>query len=124
MFNVVDQMPARTVKDYENIIARLRALPTYINQTMSDREQLAAGLPAGDRRRPDARSGRGAGRKSAADSPLLAAFRRFPSEIAVAEQDRLRAQARRRTSSSSSRRGRGSRRSSRHLSKAGPPQTA
>jgi len=28
VFNVVDQMPTRTVKDYENIITRLRALPT------------------------------------------------------------------------------------------------
>ena len=45
VFNVIDQMPARTVKDYENIIARLRALPVYIDQTIAlMREQLAAGL--------------------------------------------------------------------------------
>ena len=45
VFTVIDQMPARTVKDYENIIARLRALPTYIDQTIDlMREQLAAGL--------------------------------------------------------------------------------
>ena len=45
VFNVIDQMPARTVKDYENIIARIRALPVYIDQTTGlMREQLAAGL--------------------------------------------------------------------------------
>ena len=45
VFNVVDQMPSRTVKDYENIVTRLRALPTLINQSIEMmREQLAAGL--------------------------------------------------------------------------------
>ena len=45
VFTVIDQMPARTVKDYENIITRLRALPTYIDQSIDlMREQLAAGL--------------------------------------------------------------------------------
>ena len=45
VFVVVDQMPARTVRDYENIIARLRALPTYIDQSIElMREQLASGF--------------------------------------------------------------------------------
>ena len=34
VFEVVDQMPARTVRDYENIIARLRALPAYVDQSI------------------------------------------------------------------------------------------
>src|ERR1044071_2308295 len=34
VFSVVDQMPAQTVLDYENIIARLRALPLYVDQTI------------------------------------------------------------------------------------------
>ena len=43
VFEVVDQMPARTVRDYENIIARLRALPAYVDQSIDlIREQLAA----------------------------------------------------------------------------------
>ena len=60
VFNVIDQMPARTVKDYENIIARLRALPAYIDQTIESDARAARGgsRAAGDRRRPDARSGR------------------------------------------------------------------
>jgi prolyl oligopeptidase len=96
VFGVVDQMPARTVKDYENIIARLRALPAYIDQSIDlMREQLAAGLA-----QPvvvvdltlDQVSAQT--RPAADDSALLAAFRRFPSGIPSADQDRLRTQAR------------------------------
>ena len=96
VFNVIDQMPARTVKDYENIIARIRALPVYIDQTTGlMREQLAGGLaqPAIvvdlTLEQVAAQS-----RMTAPDTPLLAAFRRFPSEIAAADQDRLSTQAR------------------------------
>ena len=96
VFNVIDQMPARTVKDYENIITRLRALPAYIDQTTGlMREQLAAGL-AQPAVVVDLTLDQVAaqGKMAAADSPLLGAFRRFPSEIAAADQDRLRTQAR------------------------------
>ncbi len=92
VFTVIDQMPARTPKDYENIIARVRALPRYVDQTIDLlREQLAAGLAQppivvdlildqlAAQRRP-----------SAADSPLLAAFRRFPDDMSAADRERLR----------------------------------
>jgi uncharacterized protein (DUF885 family) len=95
VFNVIDQMPARTVRDYENILARLRALPTLIDQAIDlMREQLAAGLaqPAIvvdlTLDQVTAQS-----RPAAGESPLLAAFRRFPNEIPSREQERLRAQA-------------------------------
>jgi uncharacterized protein (DUF885 family) len=96
VFGVIDQMPSRTVKDYDNIIARLRALPAYIDQTIDlMREQLAAGLAqpaivvdlmleqvaAQSRATPD-------------QSPLLVAFRRFPGDVASGDQDRLRSAAR------------------------------
>jgi uncharacterized protein (DUF885 family) len=96
VFSVIDQMPARTAGDYENIIARLRALPLYIDQAIALlREQLAAGhaqpavvvnlmidqLVAQANASPD-------------DSRLLTAFRTFPSEIPVTEQNRLRSDAR------------------------------
>ena len=95
VFSVIDQMPARTVKDYENVIARLRKLPAYVDQSIEVmREQLAAGLaqPAVvvdltlDQLAAQSRP-------SANESPLLAAFRRFPADIAASDQDRLRAQA-------------------------------
>jgi uncharacterized protein (DUF885 family) len=95
VFSVVDQMPARTVKDYENVIARVRKLPAYVDQSIElMREQLAAGLaqPAIvvdltlDQLAAQSRP-------SANESPLLAVFRRFPSDIAASDQERLRAQA-------------------------------
>lgn len=96
IFGVIDQMPSRTVKDYENIITRLRALPAYIDQTIDLlREQLAAGLaqPAivVDLTLDQIVAQREA---SVEDSPLLIAFRRFPSDIAAADQQRLRTAAR------------------------------
>ena len=84
VFVVVDQMPARTVRDYENIIARLRALPAYIDQSIElMREQLASGFaqPAvvvepdarpGERRRPAPRR---------TSHRCWRRFRSFPSDI-------------------------------------------
>jgi uncharacterized protein (DUF885 family) len=96
VFSVIDQMPARTVKDYENIIARLRALPAYIDQAIElVREQLAAGLA-----QPaivvnlmlDQVAAQG--KMTSAESPLLGAFRRFPIEISMPDRERLLGQAR------------------------------
>ena len=95
VFTVVDQMPSRTVKDYEDIIARLRKLPLLIDQSIDlMREQLAAGLAqpaivvdlALDQIAAQSKP-------PASESPLLVAFRRFPYEIPAPEQERLRAQA-------------------------------
>ena len=95
VFNVIDQMPARTVKDYENIIARLRKLPLYIDQAIDlMREQLAAGL-AQPAIVVDLTLDQVAAQSKppATESPLTVAFRRFPFEIPAAEQERLRKQA-------------------------------
>jgi uncharacterized protein (DUF885 family) len=96
VFVIIDQMPARTVKDYENILARLRGLPAYIDQTIAlVREQLAARL-AQPAIVVDLMLDQVTAQSSpaAADSPLLAAFRRFPAEISAAEQTRLSTEAR------------------------------
>ena len=96
VFAVIDQMPARTVRDYENIIARVRALPLYIDQSIELlREQLASGFaqpPVVVNLMLD----QVAAQASAAEdqSPLLAAFRAFPADIGITEQNRLRADAR------------------------------
>ena len=95
IFTVIGQMPAQTLKDYENIISRLRRVPAYVDQNIELwREQLAAGITQPEvivdlileqvaaQRRP-----------SAAESPLLGAFRTFPASIAAADQQRLRADA-------------------------------
>jgi uncharacterized protein (DUF885 family) len=96
VFEIVDQMPARTVRDYENIIARLRALPVYVDQSLDLlREQLAA-----HRAQPavvvNMMLEQVVAQASASPeaSPLLAAFKTFPNEMSAADQNRLRADAR------------------------------
>ena len=95
VFTVIGQMPARTVKDYENIIARLRAVPAYVDQNIELlREQLAAGVTQPEIVVDLVLDQLAAQRKPAApESPLLAAFRQFPADISPADQQRLRQQA-------------------------------
>jgi len=96
VFSIIDQMPARTVRDYENIIARLRALPVYIDQSLAlVREQLEAGVtqpPVIVNLMLDQVSAQRSA--SPEESPLLAAFKTFPASMSAAEQARLRASAR------------------------------
>jgi uncharacterized protein (DUF885 family) len=95
VFTVIGQMPARTPKDYEHIIARLRAVPAYVDQNLALlRELIGAGLVQPVVVVDLTLDQVGAQvRMSAAESPLLAAFRRLPSEIPAADQQRLLAQA-------------------------------
>jgi uncharacterized protein (DUF885 family) len=79
----IAQMPADSVADHENIIARIEATPAYADQVI---ELLNEGIAA-DITQPrsiaeiiagqiDAQAG-----IAAADSPILAAFRKFPDEL-------------------------------------------
>ena len=95
VFRVIDQMPATTVRDYENIVARFRALPAYIEQSIGMmQEALDAGLTQPAIVVDLALDQVAAQRQPAAfDSPLLAAFAHFPDTIAPSAQRRLRAEA-------------------------------
>ena len=95
VFRTVEQMPAARLADYENILARLRGLPAYVDQAIALMdEQLAAGLA-----QPavvvdlmlDQVSSQAA--TPALSSPLLAAFSTFPESMPVSTQRRLRASA-------------------------------
>jgi uncharacterized protein (DUF885 family) len=95
VFETIDAMPTRTVKDYENIITRIRKLPTLVDQTLDLlREQIAAGQtqPANvvtmmlDQMEAQTRP-------AAADSPLLGAFKQFPATVSAADRDRLKRDA-------------------------------
>ncbi len=91
VLSVIDQMPARTIRDYENIVARLNAVPVLVDQYLALlREQIAARTTqpqivvdlvveqvAAQRKMP------------VGQTPLLAAFQRFPREIGAADQKRL-----------------------------------
>jgi uncharacterized protein (DUF885 family) len=95
IFTVIDQMPTRTVKDFENIVARLRRVPAYVDQQIELlREQMAAGRVQ-SQITVDLVLNQVAAqlRPAAADSPLLLAFQRFPDAVSAADQRRLRADA-------------------------------
>ena len=95
VFQTIELMPTRTVKDYQNIIARLSGLPVYVDQHIANfQEAIQRGLTQPRIvvelaiKQVDVQM-----QPPAAESPLLAAFRRIPANIAKPEQERLRAQA-------------------------------
>jgi len=95
VFNVIDQMPADTRLDYENIVARLLALPDYVDQAIGQiQESVDAGLtqPAivVDLMLDQLAAQRGV---PPLESPLLAAFQHFPDAVPPSAQRRLRAAA-------------------------------
>jgi prolyl oligopeptidase len=91
VYETVSRMPARTIEDYENIIARLEAIPSYIGQTMEMlQEAIDRGIvqPAAIvelvQNQLDAEI-----RQDVQQTPLLEAFRAFPAAVGAAEQTRL-----------------------------------
>ncbi len=77
VFVLTDRVPARTVHDYENIVARLRAIPAYVDQqskivTDLTIQQICAQMS-----------------QTAEQSALLAGFRAFPAKISPADRQRL-----------------------------------
>ena len=92
VYDVIDRMPARTVHDYENIIARLRATPAFVDQNIGILDEcVAAGLMqprvVADLviQQIDAQLG-----QDADHTELLKAFRAFPAAVPEADQQRLR----------------------------------
>jgi len=91
IYLIVDRMPAHSVRDYQNIVARLRAVPGYVDQNIEIlRESAARGLmqPAVVVDRIVAQLQRQTAQTSE-QSALLEAFRHFPSNIPAADQAQL-----------------------------------
>ena len=95
VYDTVDLMPARSVRDYENIIARLRSIPAYVDQNLGILDEaVAAGIMqprvVADLviQQIDAQLA-----QDAEHTQLLKAFRAFPSNLPRADQDRLRREA-------------------------------
>ncbi len=91
VYSLIDRMPARTVRDYENIIARLRAIPTYVDQNIAIQDEAIAMKMTQPKvvadlvvKQIDTQM-----HQEAAHSELLTTFRKFPSNIPTAEQQRL-----------------------------------
>jgi uncharacterized protein (DUF885 family) len=92
---VLAVMPARNVKDYEDILARLRGIPKVIEQTIVLLDKgLQEGItpPRVTLREVPAQVGNLLVDDPLA-SPMLRAFQKFPSTIPVAEQERLKGAA-------------------------------
>ena len=95
VFRTIDAMPQNTVRDYENIIKRLQAVPVYVDQNIAIlNESIARGLlqPSLVVDRVLAQLRNQAAQKPD-DAELLSAFRRWPSSIPENERQRLSAQA-------------------------------
>ncbi len=95
VYTLVDQMPARNVHDYENIIARLRAIPAYVDQNLGILDEAIASGTMQPRlvadlviQQLDAQL-----KQDAGHTELLKAFRVFPANIPQTEQQRLRNEA-------------------------------
>jgi uncharacterized protein (DUF885 family) len=88
---LLTMMPATSVQGYENIVARLRGVPTLVDQTIA---LMRAGLDAGlTPPRITLRDVPQQVRNQSVDdpmaSPMLAAFQRFPEAVGGGERDRL-----------------------------------
>ena len=97
VYLTIREMPARTPADYENILARLRAVPAYVEQNAAAlREGLRAGVaqPALVVERILKQLEAQAAQPPEA-SGLLAAFRNFPETIDAADRRRLGSEAER-----------------------------
>ncbi len=95
VYNVIDRMPARNVRDYENILARLRAVPAYVEQNIGILDEAIAAGTMQPRIVADLviQQIEAQLKQDAAHSELLKGFRAFPATIAPGEQERLRREA-------------------------------
>ena len=93
--DVIGQQPAATVKDYEDIIARLRALPPVIDQTIAliDSGVKRGITPPKVTLRDIPKQVEDLTPDDAMKSPFLVPFTRMPPSISAADRDRLTAAA-------------------------------
>ena len=93
--STIAQMPATSIAEYDDIVARLRAVPPLVDQTIALLERgLAAGItPPRVALRDVPQQAANLVVDDPLTSPMLAAVTRFPAGIPAAEQVRLRAAA-------------------------------
>lgn len=91
----ISTMPAATVKDYEDILARLQKVPTVVEQTivLLDSGLTLGVTPPRVTLRDVPQQVLGLIPEDASRSPLLAKFSKFPPDIAPADRQRLTAEA-------------------------------
>jgi uncharacterized protein (DUF885 family) len=95
VFQTIDRMPARTVRDYQNLLGRLHGIPTYVDQNLAIfNEALDRGLT-----QPSIvvdlviKQLTAQAAQDHDTTPLLLAFRKFPSNFPEEQQKKLRDEA-------------------------------
>ena len=93
--STIAKMPAGTVRNYEDILARLRAVPVLVNQTIVLLQRgLATGItPPRITLRDVPSQAQDLVVDDPLTSPLLSAFSHFPAGVPAPDQQRLRAAA-------------------------------
>jgi uncharacterized protein (DUF885 family) len=88
-------MPARNVKDYENIVARLKGIPRVIDQTMAllDKGLKSGVTPPKVTLRDLPAQVQNLLVDDPMKSPMLRAFQKFPDTVPSPEQERLKREA-------------------------------
>ena len=96
VLRTIDQMPAETVRDYEDIVARINAVPEYVERGLRGIEEGFARGAVQPRVVADLVIGQLAkqGSMSEQTTPMLAPFRKWPPAIPQPERDRLTREAR------------------------------
>jgi uncharacterized protein (DUF885 family) len=92
IYLTVDRMPARTLRDYENILARLRAVPAYVDQSIEMLNEAISHKMTQSKIVTEAVTRQIAAQltQDSEHTALLAPFRKIPANIPPAEQERLR----------------------------------
>jgi uncharacterized protein (DUF885 family) len=95
VYDVIDQMPARTIHDYENILARLRAIPAYVDQNLAILDECIASGMMQPRVVADLtiQQIEAQLKQNAEETELLKSFRAFPAAIPETERQLLRGEA-------------------------------
>jgi uncharacterized protein (DUF885 family) len=95
VYQAFDGAPARTIRDYENQLLRLQAIPKLIDQRLAALDEAIAKHLTQPKIVVDRILQQVADqlRQTPDDSALLEAFRHFPGNIPAADQQRLKSQA-------------------------------
>jgi uncharacterized protein (DUF885 family) len=95
VFTTIDRMPGRNVRDYQNILGRLHGIPVYMDQSIAIlNEAIERGMV-----QPKVvvdiviKQIAAQAAQDQATTPLLAAFRKFPSNFPDEQQRKLREEA-------------------------------
>jgi uncharacterized protein (DUF885 family) len=95
VYQIIDRMPARNLKDYQNLLARLHGIPTYVDQNIAIMNEA---IDHGITQPPVVvdlvvKQLTAQVAQDPAATPLLIAFRKFPPNFTEDQQKKLREEA-------------------------------